>query len=125
MPSTAPARPLPAGALLRMEVRGDAWAESLPPVPEDADVSVSFTDPETALVHGEALALLGYRVVGVQPHPASSGPTADFLVPQATLEAHRRWWRALVGQADRAYSLALGPAVASLSDVLRLHLRGP
>jgi hypothetical protein len=109
------------GALVRLAVSGDAWAEGIPPVPAGVDVTVTFTDAEAALVHGDALGLLGYRVVGVAPHAAAAGPAADLLIPQAALEAHPRWWRALADQAERAYSLLLGPAAASLAEVLRAH----
>lgn len=118
----SPQRP-PDGALVRLAVRGETWAERIPPVPVGADVTVSFTDPDAALVHAEALALLGYRVVGIVAHALARGSAADFLVGQAVLEAHPRWWRALADQADRAFSLALGPAVASLAPVLRAHGR--
>jgi hypothetical protein len=110
------------GALVRVAVTGDAWAEGIPPVPAGSDITVTFSDAEAALVHGDALALLGYRVVGVQPHAAAPHPVADLLVPQWILERHPTWWRALADQSERAFSLALGPVVASLSEVLRAHL---
>lgn len=100
-----------------------AWAEGIPPVPEGFDITVSFSDADAVAIHGDALALLGYRVVGVQPHGASGLPVADFLIPQRVLESHATWWRALADQADRAFSLALGPVVASLTDVLRAHVQ--
>jgi hypothetical protein len=121
----APLRPPPEGALLRLAVVGDAWAEGLPPVPRGCEVTVSFTDAETALVHADALALLGYRVVGVQPHRAAAGPRADFLIAEASLAAHVTWWRALADQAERAFCLAAGPVLLSLAAVLRLHRGTP
>jgi hypothetical protein len=103
-------------------ISGEAWAEGIPPVPEGSDITVTFTDPDASLVHGDALALLGYRVLGVQAHAAARGPVADFLVPQHALEQHTTWWRALADQSERAFSLALGPVLASLEEVLRAHL---
>jgi hypothetical protein len=126
MTTRAPHRPAPDGALLRLAVRADNWAEGVPPAPRDADVTVSFSDADTAALHGDALRLLGYRIVGVRPTNGADvllpQPAADVLVPQAVLESYPTWWRALADQAERAYSLALGPVLASLSEVLRPHL---
>lgn len=122
MTTTPPHPRTPDGALVRLAVDGDAWAEGIPPVPHGSDITVTFTDADAALVHGDALSLLGYRVLGVQAHAAATAAVADFLVPQRILEQHTTWWRALTDQADRAFSLALGPVLASLADVLRAHL---
>ncbi len=123
MTTRAPHRPPPDGALVRLVVSADAWAEGIPPVPEGFDITVSFSDVDTEALHGDALALLGYRVVGVQPHGTAGLAVADFLIPQRVLESHPTWWRALADQADRAFSLALGPVVASLTEVLRAHVQ--
>ncbi len=109
------------GALVRVPVQGEAWAEQVPPPPADAEVSVTFTEPEAALVHSDALRLLGYRVAGVQPHHLSDGPAADFLIPLRVIQAHPRWWRALADQAERAFNLSAGPVLADLAEVLRVH----
>jgi hypothetical protein len=124
MTTRAPHRPAPDGALLRLAVSADTWAEGVPPAPRDADVTVSFSDVETAALHGDALRLLGYRIVGVGPASGAdpTRPAADFLVQQSLLEAHPTWWRALAEQAERAFNLAFGPVAASLSGVLRPHL---
>jgi hypothetical protein len=111
----------PDGALVRLSVDGDAWAEGVPPVPEGVEITVTFTDAEAALVHADALTQLGYRVMGVQPHGLAKAAAADFLVPQDVLESRSTWWRALAGQADRAFSLAAGPVLSSLGSILRLH----
>jgi hypothetical protein len=103
-------------------VDGDAWAERIPPVPDGADVSVSFTDTDAALVHADALAQLGYRVVGVMAHRLATHAAADFLVAQTILEGHPTWWRALADQSERAFSLSAGPALLTLGGVLRTHL---
>lgn len=119
----------PDGALVRRAVGGDRWAEAIPPVPAGFDVSVSFSCEESADLHGEALALLGYRVVPEPvPYAAPSagggaGPHADFLVPRRLLRAHPVWWRALLDPADCAYDLAFGPVAAVLQPVVSAHRR--
>ena len=109
------------GALVRVGIRADTWAEQVPPPPAGTEVSVTFTDPEAALVHADALRLLGYRVSGVREHHLSDGPAADFLIRQSVLEAHPRWWRAILGQAERAFNLSAGPVLADLAEVLEAH----
>lgn len=116
----------PDGALVRLAVRGDRWAEAIPPVPDAFGVSVSFSCEEAVDLHGAALALLGYRVV---PRPcggggAGSAAHADFLVPRALQDAHPTWWRALLGRAERAYDLAFGPVAAMLEPVVGAHRAG-
>lgn len=117
--------PPPEGVLLRLLVADGSWAEALPPVPGRHDVTVSFSCAEAAAEHAEALGLLGYRVVGVKA--LSSDVTgirlADFLIPPELPHEHPTWWRALADQADRAFSLALGPVLAMLGDVLEQHLQ--
>lgn len=118
---------VPEGALLRVAVDDEAWAEGIPPVPAGREVSVSFSTAAAARLHAAPAEMLGYRIVGtVAAAPGGGavpdGPVAHVLVPQAVLEAHPRWWRALAGRAERAYSLASGPAVRALGDVLRAHL---
>jgi hypothetical protein len=109
------------GVLVRLAVRGDRWAEGIPPLPDAFVVSVSFSCEEAADLHGDALALLGYRVVAVPPGRAGAFE-ADFLVSRGLASAHPTWWQALLGQADRAYDLAYGPVAAVLGDVLRTHI---
>jgi hypothetical protein len=122
MTTRTPQRPAPDGALLRLAVDADAWAEGVPPAPRGADVTVSFSDVDTAALHGDALRLLGYRIVRPADAQAAGSPVADFLITEALFDAHPTWARALVDQADRAFNLALGPVMASLTDALRPHL---
>jgi hypothetical protein len=117
-PTTSPA-PLD-GALVRLSIRGERWAEHLPPAPRGTTVTVSFSSQEAAAVHAEALTLIGYHVVGVHAAPATQ-PHADVLVPAALITARPRWWRALTAQAQRAFSLEFGPVASALADELRLH----
>ena len=120
---TAPPAPLD-GALVRLPLRGDRWAEDLPPVPRGYAVTVSFASAEAADLHGDALRLLGYDVVGVHPRGSGEATSADVLVPQALLENRPRWWRALTAHADRTFGLGFGPVLHALADVLRLHTAG-
>ena len=112
------------GALVRLPIEGEHWAERLPPAPRGAHVTVSFSSPDAAGVHAEALELIGYRVVGVRPAPGEA-PYADVLVTEALITSRPRWWRALTAQADRAFGLGFGPVTAALADVLRLHRPEP
>lgn len=120
----------PDGALLRLVVESSRWAESLPPPPLGAEVTVSFSSHAALVEHGDALELLGYRVVGVAEQPVLPGPPlpecpagiADFLTMQALIERHPTWWRALAAHADRVFNLSLGPVAAMLWPVLLTHL---
>lgn len=117
------ARRPPEGALLRCILDSDRWAESLPPVPAGRIVTLSFTSAAAHVEHAEACELLGYTVVGIPPDgTVPSVSVADLLVTQDLIEAHPTWWRGLATHADRVYSLAHGPAVALLKDVLEPHL---
>ena len=113
------------GALVRLPITGDRWAEDLPPVPRGFDVTMSFSTEDAAAVHGDAVGLLGYRVVGVHEARAGDGPCADVLVPQALIAQRPRWWRALNARADRAFGLAFGPVAQAIADVLRVHSPKP
>lgn len=120
--SGATRRP-PEGALLRCILDSDRWAESLPPVPAERKITLSFTSAAAQVEHAEACELLGYTVVGLPPDDVEpSVSVADLLVTQAVIEAHPTWWRALATHADRVYSLSHGPAVALLGKVLEPHL---
>jgi hypothetical protein len=110
------------GVLARLVVADGPWAEGIPPVPSAFDVTVSFSTQALADEHGEALQLLGYRVV---PTPegtvATTRPVADFLISEALLEQHPTYWRSMAAQATRAYNLAFGPAAALVADVVDAH----
>jgi hypothetical protein len=122
MTAIRPRTPLvpPEGALLRLPIDEERWAEHLPPVPVGYEVTASFSTELAAVEHGEALELLGYSVVGVNPR-LSPVPSASLLVRQQLIEAHPTYWRSLAALSDAAYSLALGPPLALLTDVLALH----
>jgi hypothetical protein len=113
------------GALVRLPITGDRWAEDLPPVPHGFDVTMSFSTEDAAAVHGEAVGLLGYRVVGVHTEQVGDAPCADVLVPQALIAQRPRWWRALTARADRSYGLAFGPVRLAVAEVLQVHTPKP
>lgn len=110
------------GVLARLVVTDGPWAEGIPPVPSGFDVTVSFNHDALADEHGEALQLLGYRVVPTPPGTVTDpSPVADFLIGEALLEQHPTYWRAFATQATRAYNLAFGPAAALVADVVAAH----
>lgn len=108
----------PGGALVRMVVTTVDW--TVPPAPVGTDITVSFSCPAAA-ASAAAVAALGYRCVGLSPGSASSPPVADFLVPQAILDQHPEWWRAMADRAEQVFALAFGPAALALREVLRVH----
>lgn len=121
--TSGPGQRPPEGALLRCILDSDRWAESLPPVPVGRLVTLSFTSAAAQVEHAEACQLLGYTLVGVPPERQEAPVSvADLLVAQDVIDAHPTWWRALATHADRVYSLAHGPAVALLREVLEPHL---
>lgn len=104
---------------------------AIPPAPAGPDLTASFSSPQVAVEHAQALACLGYRVVGVEDatahrhgHDSRGLATLHVLVPRHVREAHPGWWDQLTALADHAYSLAFGPVQASFREVLRAHL-GP
>ena len=117
-PPTATARE--PEVLLRLRIDGGDWSEHLPPVPAGHDVSVSFTSAVSSRNHGDALAELGYRVVGVVGAP-NGGEFADLVLREGTAEECPSWWRAVAALAERAYPLALGPAARACAPVVERH----
>jgi hypothetical protein len=111
------------GVLARLQVTAGPWAENIPPVPDGFDVTVSFGSEALVHEHGEALELLGYRVVGTPETVTPLPPVADFLISEALLEQRPMYWRALASQAARAYNLAFGPAAALVADIVAAHTR--
>lgn len=111
------------GTLARVVIDSERWAESLPPVPSGHRVTVAFPTQDLAAEHAEAVALLGYCVVGA--HEDGDEPeAADFLVPDALMESHPAWWRALARLSANVYVLHLGPVRWALAHVLNAHLGG-
>jgi hypothetical protein len=110
------------GALARLVIDSERWAENVPPAPLGHRVTVAFPTEDLAAEHAEAIERLGYWVVGA--HEDWDEPdAADFLVPEALIESHPAWWRALARLAAHIYVLRLGPVKAAIAHVLRVHDR--
>jgi hypothetical protein len=125
-PSTPVVVRLPAEAaplLLRVAITGPAWAEAVPPLPEGADVTVAFSDPEVEAEHADAVALLGYAVVGAVDAEPVDDPSADFLIPRAACDRWPLWRDALLGTGGKVWDLGFGPAAALLRHRLVPHRR--
>lgn len=112
----------PAGsALVRVLCDDASWIQRLPPVPDDQVVTVAVGRREQALVSDDDLAATGYRIVG--PQPATSLPSAvELLVPGALMAAHPAWWSRVLGVADQAFDLRLGPVQLVMGNHLPVHL---
>lgn len=117
------------GALFRLSVDVPRWAEAVPPVPGGHRVTVTFSDAEAEAEHGDALALLGYRVLGVaatpEGLPPDAGRYADVLVGEALLATHHRWAKAMAALATRIWRLEHGPVRLVLGATLAAHAQRP
>ncbi len=110
--------------LLRVPVGSPTWAESVPPLPEGAHVSVAFSSPDVEAEHGEALGLLGYSIAGAYgPGGGDEVPSADFLVQRLDLDRWPRWRDELLAGGGRVFDLAMGPARILLAPALAVHHR--
>lgn len=112
----------PAGsALVRVQAEGGEWIDRLPPVPTGHVVTVAVGARSHRDVTADALAATGYRVVGHQPD--TSLPAAvELLVPGALMTAEPAWWSRLLGVADQAFDLRLGPVQMVMGNHLPVHL---
>ena len=112
----------PAGsALVRVQCEDASWIGRLPPVPGPDTVTVSVGRAEQAQVSDADLARTGYRIVGSQP--TTSLPSAvELLVPGALMADHPAWWSRLLGVADQAFDLRLGPVQLVMGNHLPVHL---
>lgn len=110
-----------AGEVLLVDVPlgEDGWAEDLPPCPEAATVTVLFSDGEAEVVHGEAVARLGYEVAGVLGRPEAPG--LQLAVSRSVAQAHPRWWAELGQLAAQVWDTALGPVARVTAPALRAH----
>ncbi|MPZ89929.1 MAG: hypothetical protein GEU81_18150 [Nitriliruptorales bacterium] len=108
-------------ALVRLPVAPGAWAESLPPVPDGHAVTVSFSSPGLADEHGEALALLGYRVAD-GPEDPPDRPVAWMLVSSRLAQRHPTWWALVRELSEGVFRLVMGPALRRYQAILRAHL---
>ncbi|MBY5163167.1 hypothetical protein [Salsipaludibacter albus] len=112
----------PAGsALVRVRCDDAGWIHRLPPVPDDQVVTVAVGRTEHTRVSDDDLASSGYRIVG--PQPSTSLPSAvELLVPGALMAAHPDWWSRVLGVADQAFDLRLGPVQLVMGNHLPVHL---
>lgn len=112
----------PAGsALVRVLAEDARWIDKLPPVPAGHVVTVAVGSTAHRDVTDDALVATGYRIVGRQP--ATSLPTAiELLVPGALMADEPAWWSRLLGVADQAFDLRLGPVQMVMGNHLPVHL---
>jgi len=112
----------PAGsALVRVLSEDASWIDELPPVPAGHVVTVAIGSTAQRAVSDDALAATGYRIVG--PQPATSLPPAiELLVPGSLMVADPLWWSRLLGVADQAFDLRLGPVQMVMGNHLPVHL---
>lgn len=107
--------------LLRIPVSSPTWAESLPPRPTGALVTVAFSDPEVEAEHSDALALLGYDSVGpVNPEPVDAA-WVDILIPRAACDRWPLWRDQLLDAGGRVWDLAFGPVAVVLGPAVEVH----
>lgn len=107
--------------LLRVPIDDPRWAEALPPVPDGADVTVVFSDPEVEAEHADAVSLLGYRVVGALAATAQPEASADLLIPRAAVDRWPVWRDGLLTAGGRVYDLSFGPVAHALADAIAAH----
>lgn len=98
------------------------WVGTLPPAPTDGTVSVSLTDPRSAMRDAAGLRALGYLPLGLVSGGAQGGDWADFGLAAESLARHPGWVEALVrAHSGRLLDPALGPARLALGPVARAH----
>ncbi len=110
--------------LLRIAITDPRWAESIPPVPTGLRVTVAFSDPDVEAEHADAVALLGYAVVGSVDVEPIDAPSADFLIPRVACDRWPLWRDQILGTGGRVWDLAFGPAAVVLGHALSVHRVG-
>lgn len=105
---------------VEVSVQDATWIEDLPPAPANRLISVSFDSARFVARDRQAVEELGYVCVGVGVATHVSD-VAHLLVSHDIIDAHTRWWRALLDLAQRVYDLRFGPVQMVLRDVLALH----
>ncbi len=115
----------PAGsALVRVRADDAGWIRRLPPVPGDHVVTVAVGRAEHTHVTDAELSDSGYRIVG--PQPSTSLPSAvELLVPGALMADEPAWWSSVLGVADQAFDLRLGPVQLVMGNHLPVHFSSP
>ncbi|WP_370324834.1 hypothetical protein [Euzebya sp.] len=107
--------------LLRIPVDTPDWAEGLPPVPDGCRVTAVFSHADVAAEHGDALALLGYELVGVLG--VADTPTVDLLISRAACDRWPLWRDQLLASGGRVWDLGFGPVAAMLGPAVAVHHR--
>lgn len=108
--------------LLRLPVHEGPWAESLPPMPTGAGITVAFSDADVEAEHGEAVSLLGYAPVGLIGDGDWPTPHIDLLVPRAVPDRFPVWRDAVVAPGAHVWDLAFGPAAMQMGWAVAVHL---
>lgn len=109
--------------LLRIPVTSPTWAESMPPMPTGAGITVAFSDPDVEAEHGDAVALLGYPSVGVLPPSTALPPSIDLLIPRTAADRWPLWRDAVLSAGGRVWDLAFGPVAMKLASAVAVHER--
>jgi hypothetical protein len=107
--------------LLRIAITSPTWAEAVPPVPQGADITVAFSDPEVEAEHADAVAQLGYRPVGAVDVEPIDLPAAEFLIPRSACDRWPVWRDELLHAGGQVWDLGFGPAAALLRHRLVVH----
>jgi hypothetical protein len=101
-------------------VEDATWIEDLPPVPANRHITLSFDSARFVARDQRAVEQLGYVTVGVGT-VGHVQDVAHLLISLEIVNAHPRWWRALLDLAQRVYDLRFGPVQLALRDVLTRH----
>ena len=101
-------------------VEDATWIEDLPPAPANRHITLSFDSARFMARDQRAVEQLGYVTVGVGT-VGHVQDVAHLLIPLEIVNAHPRWWRALLDLAQRVYDLRFGPVQLALREVLARH----
>ena len=101
-------------------VEDATWIEDLPPAPANRHITLSFDSARLMARDQRAVEQLGYVTVGVGT-VGHVQDVAHLLISLEIVNAHPRWWRALLDLAQRVYDLRFGPVQLALRDVLTRH----
>jgi hypothetical protein len=101
-------------------VEDATWIEDLPPAPANRHITLSFDSARFVARDQRAVEQLGYVTVGVGT-VGHVQDVAHLLISLEIVNAHPRWWRALLDLAQRVYDLRFGPVQLALRDVLTRH----
>ena len=73
--------------------------------------------------HAEALALLGYHVVGTFPASPDTPPSVDLLMSRDACDRWPRWRDELLAAGGKVWDLSFGPVATVLAGALEPHER--